>query len=265
MKLKITGVILAGLLVAGACADVGSGPDVPMSIELRPFPWPSVVIGDTLRNEAGVVTPVHAIVRNSAGDEIADARPYYLYADFNRDSAIAVDSVSGVIVAHKALTVAEGRIAARIGSNLQILRSIIVTEAPDTVTGAAPGELRLRIPDTAQRNTTGAFAVSVRHTQGTASSVNGWVVRYELLRPANPSNDTTAAAWLVSDNNQSASVIDTTDTGGGAARRVRVRPLLFPDPSTPSATDSVIVRVTVRYKGQLVGGTPLRLVAPVSR
>ncbi|WP_337169485.1 hypothetical protein [Gemmatimonas aurantiaca] len=236
-----------------------------MSIELRPFPSPSVVIGDTLRNEAGVVTPVHAIVRNSAGDEIADARPYYLYADFNRDSAITVDSVGGVIVAHKALALPEGRIAARIGSNLQVLRSIIVTEAPDTVTGTAPGKLELIVPDTASKNTTQGFAVSVRHTKGTPSNVNGWVVRYQLLHPANPSNDTSAAAYLVSGESQSASVIDTTDSGGTASRRVRVRPLLFPDPSTPKATDSVVVQVTVRYKGQLVGGTPLRLVAPVSR
>ncbi len=266
MRPKIPGVILAGLLLAGmtgACTDVGAGPDVPMSIEMAAFPSPSVVVGDTLRNEAGVVAPVRAIVRNGRGDEIADAKPLYLYADFNRDSALIVDSARGVIVARKAPT-GDPRIAARIGASLQVLRPILVTQAPDSVSGSAPSALTLSLPDTARKNTTGEFSVTVRHTDGIASNVAGWLVRYEVLHPANPANDTTGAAYLVNDN-RAASVIDTTDSGGRASRSVRVRPQHFPTSGAQNVSDSVVVQVTVRYRGQLVDGTPLRLTVPVKR
>ncbi len=248
--------------LATACAEVGSGPDVPAAIEFARLPYPSVVIGDTLRNEAGAPTALRAIVRNSAGDEITGAPVRYLYADYNRDSSLIVDSTRGTVFALKVAVGSPSRVAARAGSSLQILGNLIVTVAPDTVSGTAPGLLELSLPDTARKNTTGEFTVSVRNRATTTpTGVNGWVVRYELLRPANPTNDTTAGAYLVADS-QGGSVIDTTDVSGNATRRVRVRPNLFP---AAAGTDSVIVQVTVRYRGNPVKGSPLRLATPVKR
>jgi hypothetical protein len=71
--------------VGTACAEVGLGPNEAAAIELDPFPSPSVVVGDTLRNIDGVVTAVRARVFNVRGDVINDAAPRYLYADFNID------------------------------------------------------------------------------------------------------------------------------------------------------------------------------------
>ena len=90
------------ILAAGvgmACAEVGLGPNEAAAIELDPFPSPSVVVGDTLRNIDGVVTAVRARVFNVRGDVINDAAPRYLYADFNIDSALAIDSAKGIVVA----------------------------------------------------------------------------------------------------------------------------------------------------------------------
>lgn len=265
----VTGTLALAGLAGVSCAEVGTAPDVPAAIELPPFAFPSIVVGDTLRNEAGVVTPIQAIVRNSAGDILPDAPVRYLYAEFNRDGALSVDSVTGVVVALKALN-GEGRLAARAGSSLQVLRPILTTERPDTAfAGARTPELITVFPDTgrtgARANTTRPLEVQLRNRQTTTlTPVNGWLVRFRLLRPANPANDTAAAAYLVNDNG-GASVLDTT-TNGTASRAVRVRADQFPvAQGTGFVTDTVVVEATVSYRGRPVAGSPLRLVAPVSR
>lgn len=253
-----------GMFIA-ACTDVGTAPDVPAAIEMAPFPSPSVVVGDTLRNLAGALAPVRAIVRNTAGDTIANAPVRYLYADFNRDSALLVDSLTGRIIARKAIT-GEARIAARIGSSLQVIKNLIVTVRPDTVEGTRVGSLlTTTFPDTgrsaASSNSTQPFAVTVRNKQGTApTGVNGWVVRFQLVKPANPANDTASAVYLVDDRG-TASILDTTDAGGNAGRKARVRASRFP----VTGTDTLEVDATVTYRGQTVRGAPIRLKIPVKR
>ena len=261
--------VLAAVTVA-ACADVGSGPEVPAAIELPPFPFPSVVVGDTLRNEAGAVAPVRAIVRNSSGDIITGARPTYLYADFLRDTAFLVDTATGIVVARKQIR--EGRIAARIGSSLQVLRPLMSTVRPDTVDAGNRIDALIvsLLPDTgrarAEGNTTRELGVVVRNRQGAAPvGVSGWLVRFQLIKPANPTNDTSAAVYLV-DERLSASAVDTTSDDGSAGRRVRVRAARFPVPQgNARVTDTIIVEATLRYRGQLVRGAPIRLIAPVVR
>lgn len=251
--------------IVAACAEIGTAPDQPAAIEMLPFPFPAVVVGDTLRDEAGLVAPVRAIVRNTAGEEIADAPVQYLYADFNRDSAFAVDSATGIVVAKKALG-NDGRIAARVGSSLQVLRSLLTTVRPDTAIAQAVPPLLITLqPDTgrerARINTTPELSVSVQNRQSSIQvPVNGWLVRFRLLRPANPTNDTMAAAFLV-DEQQRPSVLDTTNSGL-AGRRVRVRAAQFP---AAPGTDTVVVEAVLSYKGVAVKGSPLRLVAPVAR
>ena len=260
---------IVAVVTGTACAEVGTAPDVPAAIELPPFAYPSVVVGDTMRDELGKAVPIRAIVRNSAGAEIVGAPARFLYADFNRDSAFRVDSASGFIVARKTLT--EGRIAARIGASLQVLRSLTATIRPDTASaGGVPAALVTIQPDTgkarAQSNTTGDLSVIVRNRTGTElTGVQGWLVRFQILRPANLTNDTAAAVYLV-DDQQRASTLDTTNSSGQAARRVRVRAALFPAAQGASrVTDTVVVQATVLYKGRPVPGAPIRLAAPVVR
>lgn len=247
--------------IATACADVGSGPDVPAALEFARLPYPAVVVGDSLRNEAGVIAPLRAIVRNSAGEEIVGAPVTYLYADYNRDSSLVIDSTSGTVFARKITTVSTGRVAARAGSSLQILGTLFVTLPPDTITGSAPGDLKFEAGDSAQKVLTGDFSVLVRHnkTGTTPTAVKGWIVRYTLLHPANPTNDTSAVAYLAVDE-RNASVVDTTGDSD-ATRKVMVRKNRFlPDSGT---ADSLVVQATVQYRGKAVPGSPLRLVTRV--
>ena len=246
--------------IGAACAEIGTGPDRPAAIELEPFPSPSIVVGDTLRNFEGVVTPIRAIVRNVSGDAIADAPVRYLYADFNRDSALLVDSASGIVVAAKAVG-SEARLAARVGSTLQVIRGISVTIRPDTLEGTSPTQTLNVFPRDTSTNVTQPFRVVLQNTETTTKRpVNGWVVRYRLVSPANPSNDTTQAVWLVRDGNRP-STVDTTSSQGDADRQVRVRAGAFPAPGT---VDSVVVEAQAFYHGQPVKGAPLRLRAIVA-
>lgn len=259
------GAVALAVSVAAACADVSSSPETPASIEMANFPFPSIVLGDTLRDVNGVVAPVRAIVRNSAGDTLTGAGTRYLYADYNRDSALLVDSTTGLVFAKKAV-LSEARIAARVGGALQAIGKLVVTVRPDTVSAVRVSrELTTQFPDTgrtkANANMTDPLSVSVQNLQSTSpTGVNGWVVRFTLLRPANPTNDTTQAAWLVNDAG-TASVIDTTDNGGSAGRKVRVRADRFPT----TGTDTVKVQATVTYKGKPVPGSGAIINAVVKR
>lgn len=270
--LRRASVLLAsacGIVLGASCAEVGSGPDVPAAIELAPFPSPSVVLGDSLRTVEGVVAPVKAIVRNLSGDVIANAAVRYLYADYARDSALAVDSLTGIVRALRATT-GEARIAARTGSSLQILKSVIVTTRPDSMDSvgqSAPSLFTTTFPDTgrtgANANTSPSLNAVVRHVDaGVATTVNSWPVTFEIISPANPTNDTTKAVFLVDDAGR-ASTLDTTDAGGVAGRKVRVRALQFP--AAGVTTDSVIVRASATYRGAVLKGAPVRIALPVKR
>lgn len=259
-----------GLGVAVSCVEIGTSPSEPAAIELSAFPSPSVVIGDTLRDEAGVTVPIRAIVRNVRGDIIANAVVRYLYADVVRDAALAIDSLTGVVRALRAST-GDARIVARAGGSLQVLRVLVVTTRPDSIDGGSPSSsppvFTTTLPDTgrlrAVANTSTAFNAVVRHVDSvaTVTGVNAWLVRYEVVKPANPTNDTTKAVYLVDDQGR-ASVIDTTDGSGNAGRKVRIRAALFP---TAATTDSVIVRATATYRGKALRGAPVRYALPVLR
>jgi hypothetical protein len=265
-------VVVLALLALSACSEVGSEPDVPASIEMTALPSPSVVIGDTLRNMDGVVTPIEAIVRNLDGNAITDAPVYYLYADYPRDSALAVDSASGIVVALKAANpaTAQARLAARVGSSLQVLRSVLITERPDSTDRVGQSPLSLfytTLPDTgrtgASLNRSTELTAIVRHMSSatTATGVNGWPVRFELITPANASNDTTRQVFLV-DGTGRASVLDTTDQNGRAGRQVRIRADQYP---AAGVIDTVVVHAVVTYKGKPLAGSPVRIALPVKR
>lgn len=253
-----------------SCVEIGTSPSEPAAIELSAFASPSVVIGDTLRDEAGAIAPVRAVVRNVRGDVISNAAVRYLYADVGRDAALTIDSLSGVVRALRAST-GDARIAARAGGSLQVLRVLVVTTRPDSIDSGSQSAsvpvFTTTLPDTgrlrALANTSTAFTAVVRHVDSvaTVSGVNAWLVRYEVLTPANPTNDTTKAVYLVDDQGR-ASVVDTTDASGNAGRKVRIRATLFP---TGTATDSVIVRATATYRGRALKGAPVRYALPVRR
>ncbi|HYW29867.1 MAG TPA: hypothetical protein VE869_00075 [Gemmatimonas sp.] len=269
------GVAAAGVvslaLAVMSCADVGTGPEDVASVEFAPLDVPSVVLGDTLRDATGAIARIGVIVRNAKGDVITGVPVRYLYAEFARDSALAIDSVTGLVRALRAAKPAtgEGNVIAQIGGALQILRPLVVTTRPDSIVAVSTTTPLLNVAATeSASNRSEPLQVRVRHvepasnaTPVTVTEVNAWTVRFEVVQPANASNDTTALAWLVNDNGR-ASVTDTTDASGTAGRRVRIRASLLPMDTT---TSEIRVRATTTYRGRPVTGSPVTLLLNVRR
>ena len=272
-------VAIAG--VVAACADITTSPTAAASIELNKAHAPAIVLGDSLRDLNDKAVPIRAIVRNLKGDVLSSASPRYVYADAARDTSVFVDSVRGYVVLLKPLDSVKVltnkvaattiRIAARFGSGLLAFDTLFVAPRPDSVDRAGATAVDILVPtlpDTVTgvaRNTSVALNVVVRHiglvAPDTTVLVPKWLVKFEVLQPANPSNDSLQGAYLVNDNGK-ASGLDTTDGSGAASRFIRVRPSIFP---TSTALDSVIVRATVTYKGQNVKGSPIRIAVPVKK
>lgn len=270
MRLKRRVLALALLMTASACADVTLAPDEAATIEFINLLAPAAALGDTLRDVDGVPAPVRAIVRNQQGDVLTDAVVRYTYADAARDSALFVDSLRGFVVSVRPLTGSgtTARIAARVGGSLQVLRTVLVTVRPDSADragAAAIDTLRATLPDTgtagATANTSRAVSVTVRHVDSLVTPVPNWLVKYELVQPANPGNDSTKSVFLVNDV-RGVSDLDTTDAAGVASRFVRVRTSQLP---AETVLDSAVVRVSVTYRGRPVRGAPFRIVVPITR
>ncbi len=257
---------VSSLVIAAACADIVTDPLVPVSIEAEPQAFPSIAIGDSLRDTLGVAQPIRVTLRNIQGDVIQDAPIRYLYVQAQRDTALEVDSTTGMVRVVKQPAAGQLQIAARYAFSLQVLIPVIVTNAPDTAF-TTDSDLRLVgfVPDTGRRGVdSNSVAVTTRvqykNAAGALQPVNDWIVRYAIVRPANLGNDTTASVFLVNETGRP-SQIDTTDGGGASSRRVRVRPLQFP--AAGRTVDTVEVEAMIWRRGQRVRGAPIRFLVPV--
>ncbi|HEX5829500.1 MAG TPA: hypothetical protein VFY16_00875, partial [Gemmatimonadaceae bacterium] len=94
-RIRLLAAAAVGAVALGvACTELPSGP-TPFAIEFVPLPSPGIVIGDTLRDEAGVATPIRAVVFDGAGDTVHDARVRFVALD----TGVAVDTAAGWVVA----------------------------------------------------------------------------------------------------------------------------------------------------------------------
>jgi hypothetical protein len=248
-------------LASAACAEIGTDPAVPASIEFAKPPFPAVAVGDSLRDTLGVAVPLRAIVRNISGEEIVDAPLRYL----SRDTLLRVDSLTGQVFARGRPTTNPVSVAARFEQSLQILTALRVTTAPDTAFRTDTAALRSLVSEGvigAIDSNTVAVEVRVqgRDEAEALQNVNGWLVRFAVVRPANRLNDTAAAVYLVDDRGRVGQV-DTTGTDGLASRRVRVRSSRFP--ATGVAVDTIEIEAAVMVRGAAVRGAPIRIRVPV--
>lgn len=263
------GCSLLGILSLIACENVSSSPEVPASIEFAPLAFPSVAVGDVMRDTLGNPQPFRAIVRNVRGDIIEDAPVRYLYVQFGRDSALQVDSVTGAVRAIKVPSGSPVQLAARYQTALQILRDIKVSRTPDTVfaTPAVRPTLQVSLPDTGrqavQSNSAGVdVRVQYRDSTKALRDVSDWLVRFAVIRPANRSNDTAAAVYVISENGTPGQTA-VTSGGGTATRRIRVRADRFP--AAGRGVDTVVVEAVAVRRGVPVPGAPVQILIPVTR
>jgi hypothetical protein len=237
--------LIASAIVLTACVDIPTSADEVLSFQFVPLPSPGVVLGDSLRDSLGVVTPVRVRGFNYQGDTIETVDVRFLAVD----RGVQVDSVTGIVTGDSIRPAA--RIQAMV-NGLSGFANLAVTYRPDSVTGSnARDSLSYSLTDSTQ-NTSAAIGVRVLHGALGDTSVAAWRVSFAITSVAD-----TALAHLVDDNGK-LSTADTTDASGIGARRLRidVRNLVTP-------IDSVIVLAFVKYRGVNVRGSPVQLVLKV--
>ncbi len=249
MRLRAVPIGFALCWVAAlACVDVSGSSTSVLSIQFDSLAAPSVVVGDTLRDTTGaVIRPtVHAF--NFRGDEILPAPVWFQ----SPDSGVAVDSLTGIVVADS-LRSTPARIVATVGS-LQAIQKVDVTLRPDSL-AAVNGfdSLSYSLLDTTL-NVSPQLTVKLTHGVPNDSVVRSYIVSFAIVSQSNPQ-----LGQLVNDGGKP-SVVDTTDASGIAGRAIRLHPLFLASATT---VDSIIVNATAKYRGAQVKGSPVRLVLKV--
>jgi hypothetical protein len=245
--MKVSAVV-AALLAVVACTDIPSGANAVASIQFDSLPFPSVVLGDTLRNSAGIVAPLTARAFGYGAAPIVDA-PFRYFA---LDRGLTVDSLTGIVLGDSVRTT-PARVVAMV-AGLQAILPIPVVYRPDTVViSHGRDSLGYSVTDSTL-NISPALSVTVRHTLNRSDSL----VRSYLVTFAITNQTDTLAAQLVNEAGV-VSPMDTTDASGIASRQIRVRPTRL-----KSVKDSVLVTASVRYRGAHVRGSPALLVLKVA-
>jgi hypothetical protein len=228
--------------IALACTKIPTGEDSVLSFTVNPLPSPSVVVGDTLRDTLGVVSPISVSAFNFQGGSVPSPRVRFSTGD----RGIHVDSVSGIVTGDSVRTGA--RIVVSVGA-VQAPVQIGVALRPDSIAPLnARDSLLYSLTDTTL-NVSNAMGVTLLHGKGTDSVVVGYYVSFRLIRPAG------TVAQLVNDNGAVGTTADTTDASGNATRRIKLNVAQL-----TSAADSVIVLASASYKGTAIRGSPVRLV-----
>jgi hypothetical protein len=238
-----------------ACIDLSTDPDEIVAIEFGDFPWPSLVAGDTFRNELGVASPLKARLFNTEGDEVAGAPVEFL----SRDTTVTI-TPAGFLIADTGVSGAVRVFAS--GPGVQsIVRSVEIVRRPDSLAlnGTLPDTLKWVIIDNAATNTTADIQVRLLSYSDDSTEtfgVGSWVVSYRLeFQGAAVQPGDTTRVFLVNDNGIH-SVVDTTNPQGIAGRRVRLKA----GASIPTEVDSVIVFAEAKYRGVPVKDAPIRMV-----
>jgi hypothetical protein len=240
------------LLSLSACIDWSVDPDEIVAIEFPEPPYPSVVAGDTLRDSTGAVAPLTATFFDGAGNPVPGTPVEFL----TRDTTVRI--VGDLVVGTPkndgtARLIASGAGIQSIVRQIQVVpyspRSLLAQGTVDT--------LRLSLLGTLEENTSGPISARVADSSGT-NGIRSWIVSFTLQYHGVvvPAGDTTAV-WLVNDAGRP-SQVDTTDTQGIAARRVRYRV-----GTTVPPVDSAIVIARASYRGAPLAGSPVQRVLPI--
>ena len=94
-------ILAFAVIASAACVEAGTDPEVATSIEIDTIPYPSIVAGDSLRNDAGIVVPIPVQAFNSRNEPLPQAPITFIVADTAAGLVIDAD---GRVFADPALT-----------------------------------------------------------------------------------------------------------------------------------------------------------------
>jgi hypothetical protein len=264
-------VFVAGVLGAAvalvACFELSGPPSGLSSISTLQLPWPSVVIGDSLRDADGAAVPLRVDAFDGDGQLVTDAQVTFIALD----TGLSV-TPTGFVMGERLRTSA-AKIVAQVRRSGDVIQtpeiSVDVVPRPDTVSPAGFDTLAVKvytltgIADTSWV-TSDAISVTVSNRARlvgnlSPSAVRSWIVRYEITQRPAAVEGAVAAFFPGAGNPQVA--VDTTDANGIATRQVILRTIVLPAASKIGRHE-VKVTATVRERGQNVPGSPIEFVIP---
>jgi hypothetical protein len=255
---RARGLVAATAVLFAGCIDLSTDPNEIVAIELTRPAWPSVVIGDTLRDAEGVATPLLARLFDASGALVAGTPIAFL----TPDTASVTVSGEGLVTGKAAATSA--RIFAS-GAGLQsIPDTLAVVPPPDTIfRQGTTAPIEYLFPDEPATNISADVIFKVQSkASGTTEAVGiaRWIVQFRLMYKGaviDPADSSTV--FLTNGSRVRPSYVDTTDAQGLVTRKIRFRAVTGNLPQE----DSLTVLAWARYRGGLVKGDTVRAVVQV--
>lgn len=251
----------ATLVALAACLELGGPKDGVVAISNINLPYPSVVVGDVMRDSLGQPAPISIVAFGASGDTLP-AEPVTFIAI---DPSVTIDP-DGTIHGVTKDTLG-GRVIAGAGGLQTPPQRVVVTIAPTLATKSTdPTTIQFvnTTPDTSN-NSNWSQPLVLTLTGAAADSAKGYIVSYSIVEMPDAEVAGTPTAYIGDDAAKPMSR-DTTDAKGQASRRVILRQAAVASSIRSGArSDTVIVRATVKYLGADVPGSPIQFVVPISQ
>ena len=261
--------IVAGALaawVAAACLDISSPTGKILAITSVLLPTPSVVVGDDSRDTNGAVAPLRVIAFGANGDPIPSSDVVVRFFAVDSTQKLHVDSMTGI--AHGDSLSPLANVVARVtpvdGGGIIQTPLVPLPVVPKPASATRANDTTFLFSVVANGTTvTDSFSTSLLspplsvtvHGNGD-TLVQSYVVSYQVVNaPKSTTNDSTV---VLLDRSGNDSTVAITNSAGVASRQLRIRPNLVADPNLliGLTTDTVVVRVRVRYRGKDLTITP---------
>ena len=248
MRTRIVVMLAAASIAATGCTEVSTDPDAVAALQFNGAGYPSIVVGDSLRDSLGTLLPLTATALNNDGEPIPDAEVVYS----SPDTVLEMKS-GGVVFARGLNPSGATRVFATVGSLQSQSTSLFTTVRADSIAYVLEADTATGLPsDGATLNDDLMFTVLGDTAAGKPKvAARGWLVSFQLrYRGALllPTDTSAAYSYVLGGNRRIVSYIDTTDASGRAGRRLRVQSFRAPE-------DTVLVIATARPRK--VGLAPL--------
>jgi hypothetical protein len=264
--------LFAGMTAATAlaCSDIfGSASRSQVaSISALSLPYPTVVVGDVMRDSLGQAAPASIQAYDANGNLVTTQSPTFTVLDGTTSTLSTSVQIDQNGFVHGLVRDTVGaRVFAGFGTLTAPPQHVLVSVPPTTATkGVGPWEIDfdILVNDTlTQSNWSPPLELALADASGTPAQ--GFIVTYAVTRFPSPRAAGDQAAYIGDDAGKP-SARDTADVKGLASRRVVLR-----QPKTDTLVlkgtkvDTVIVRATVKYNGADVSGTPIDYVIPLKK
>ena len=237
-------VMLAAAIAATACTEVSTDPDGVAALQFNGTGYPSIVVGDSLRDSLGVLLPLSATALNNDGEPIPNAAVVYSSPD------TVLEMKGGGVVFARGFNPggAATRVFATVGSLQSQSASLFTTVRANSIAFVVEADTATGSPtDGATLNDDLLFTVLGDTAAGKPKvAALGWLVSFQLrYRNAllSPADTSVAYSYVLGGSRRILSYIDTTDASGRAGRRLRVQSFRAPE-------DTVFVIATARARKQ---------------